>query len=50
MSKPSEVGQPASPIAKPNVPTPAGIKVERPQTVKSPNPSGGEVPTDRYSK
>jgi hypothetical protein len=48
MSKLDEVGQPASPVAKPNVPVPADIKVERPQTVRSPNPSGGEVPTDRY--
>jgi hypothetical protein len=49
MSKtPSEVGLPASPSVKPNVPTPPGIKVERPQTVRSPNPSGGEVPVDRY--
>jgi hypothetical protein len=44
----SEVGQPASPIAKPNVPTPPGIKVERPQTVRAPNAAGGEVPASRY--
>jgi hypothetical protein len=45
-----QVGLPASPIAKPNVPVPEGIKPERPQTVRSSNLAGGEVKTSDYSK
>jgi hypothetical protein len=48
--KTNEVGQPATPLAKQNVPVPAGVQVERPQTVRSPNAVGGEVRPSDYSK
>jgi hypothetical protein len=49
MSK-SDVGQPVTPIAKPNVPAPASVRIEQPQTVRSPNQSGGEVRPSDYSR
>jgi predicted DNA-binding transcriptional regulator AlpA len=52
VTKPSnEVSMPASPKrVQPNVPTPACIRIERPQSVRSECPSGGEVNPSGYSK
>lgn len=51
MKAPAEIAMPASPLAKPNIPVPNGIKVERQPSggINSPNEAGGYVPPDRFT-
>lgn len=53
MSKTSEkIAKSPTPVARPNVDVPPGIKVERQSAgaVNSPNPAGGDVPPNRFTK
>lgn len=51
MKTPEEIARPGSPLAKANIPTQNGIKVERQPSggINSPNEAGGYVPPDRFT-
>jgi hypothetical protein len=50
MSEPKEVGRPATPAAKLNLPIPPGVRVERQESggINSKNEAGGEIATSKY--